>query len=52
MWNLKGNINELIYKTEETESQRKPTYSYQTGNWGQSGGRIRSLELTDTHHYI
>ena len=35
---LKGYINDLIHKTEETDSLRKQTYSYQMGNWGQSGG--------------
>ena len=35
MWNLKKNdINELIYKTEQTNRYRKQTYGYQRGQWG------------------
>ena len=31
MWNVKNDINELIYETE-TDSHRKETYGYQRGN--------------------
>ena len=33
-WNLKNNTNELIYKTERL-TDRKQTYGYQLGKWGE-----------------
>ena len=39
MWNLKNNINVLIYKTE-INSQRKKNYVYQRGS---REGYIRSM---------
>ena len=49
MWNLKKkDVNELIYKTNKlTDIENKLDYQR-----GYGEGQIRSMGLTDTHHYI
>ena len=51
MWNLKNDINELIYKTE-IDSQTTNKLMVTGGIAGGGGREIRSLGLTYTHYYV
>ena len=50
MWNLRYDMNELIYNTE-TDSQREQTCGCQRGK-GMGQGWIGSLGLADANYYI